>query len=475
MGAPVPASPPASPTKIQPSSQSWGSNAKLPGCSGGKTAGLPGSKSNKDPAVPQTKTAPDSPQPKKDSTPTQRQDSLPQTPPAKRPKVDNQNNEVKTKSSSTSTNKKGQATQAKVKTPNRPSTKTNPLRKARRPNNPNRLLNYLKTKAYHNKRQQVLKAYGLKPPRNRISEQKYLRAIQLQRKLYSRRKIQNNPLITPKTKLSNQDAVAGMPENPSYMKSAVRTLTNYLDKHPRADTFVAGIGNMASNTIALSISGIAAVAYTKGVWGPKEEAIKKTLEKSNEDQPYSLLKDPVTNTTYAVRPEDIPKDAVSQEKFKESEEDRRFQEEILARAAIPVSAEAEKRITDVLDHQDRVNKLWQEEHNRVEPTPSFVGHEENPILEQAIAASNYNPHAMKIKYNPMEYQEELEADSTEYLYNNKDKLSAQQKENIRVGENLGEQIYGLIKRHRDKHRPPPPSSDKTDLALLAGGGDSLWE
>ena len=145
----------------------------------------------------------------------------------------------------------------------------------------------------------------------------------------------------------------------------------------------------------------------------------------------------------------------------------------MARAAIPVSVEAEKRITDVSDHQDSVNRLWQQEHNRVEPMPSFVGHEDNPTLEQAIAASNYNPHAMKIKYNPMEYQEELEADSTEYLLQNKDKLSAQQKENIRVGDELGEQIYGLIKRNREKHRSPPPSSDKTELALLAGGGDSL--
>ena len=469
----MPASPPASPTKVQPSSQSWGSSAKLPGSSGGKSAGQPGSGSGskKNPDSPPTKTESASPQTKNDPIATQRKDSLPQTPPAKKPRLDNQNADVQTKTSSSGTGKKSPIAQSTIKNPRRPSTKTNPLQRAIRPNNPTRLRRYLRTKAFQNKKQQVLKAYGIKPPRSRISQQKYLRALQLQRRLYKRRKIQNNPLQTPKTKLSNQDAVAGMPENPSYMKSAVKTLTNYLDKHPRVDAFVAGIGNMASNTIAFSISSIA-VAYTKGVWGPKEQAIKKTLEKSNEDQPYSLLKDPTTNTTYAVKPENIPKEAVSQREF---EEDRRFQEEILARAANPVSVEAEKRITDVLDHQDSVNRLWQQEHNRVEPTPSFVGHEDNPTLEQAIAASNYNPHAMKIKYNPMEYQEELEADSTEYLLQNKDKLTAQQKENIRVGDELGEQIYGLIKRNREKHRPPPPSSDKTYLALLAGGGDSLWK
>ena len=210
------------------------------------------------------------------------------------------------------------------------------------------------------------------------------------------------------------------------------------------------------------------------MWGPKEEAVKETLKKSNEDQPYSLLKDPTTDTTYAVKPEDIPKDALSPAEFKQSEEDRKFQEEILARAAIPVNPAAVKRLTDVLEHQDKVNRLWQEKHNRVEPTPSFVGHEDNPTLEHAIAASNYNPHPMKIKYDPMEYQEELEADSTEYLYQNKVKLTATQKANIKAGSDLGDQIYGLIKRHREKQRPPPPSSDKTDLALLSGGGDSLW-
>ena len=121
-----------------------------------------------------------------------------------------------------------------------------------------------------------------------------------------------------------------------------------------------------------------------------------------------------------------------------------------------------------------MNKLWQEEHNLVEPTPSFVGHEDNPTLAQAIEASNYNPHALKLKLNPMGYQEELEADSTQFLFDNVDILSTHRKENIRAGDELGEKLYGMIKRHRKKNRPPPPPSDETDLALLAGGGDTLW-
>ena len=85
----------------------------------------------------------------------------------------------------------------------------------------------------------------MKASKSKISEQKYLRAIQLQKKLYQRRKIQNNPLETPKSKLSNQDAVADMPDNPSWMRSSVRTLSRFLDKHKRFDAFVGGIGNMA--------------------------------------------------------------------------------------------------------------------------------------------------------------------------------------------------------------------------------------
>ena len=136
-----------------------------------------------------------------------------------------------------------------------------------------------------------------------------------------------------------------MPENPQHMTSSSKALANWFDRHPRWDAFVAGLGNMASNAVAFSISGIVAVAYTKGVWGPKEQAIKKTLEKSNEDQPFSLLTDPSTNITYAVKPGDVPKDAVSKKTF---EEDQKFHQEILARAAVPVDPEVERRITEVI-------------------------------------------------------------------------------------------------------------------------------
>ena len=87
----------------------------------------------------------------------------------------------------------------------------------------------------------------------------------------------------------------------------------------------------------------------------KRAAGKKTLEESNEDQPYSLLTDPTTNVTHAFKPDQVPKDTISKKKF---EEDQKFQQEILARAAIPASPEAKKRIVDVLKHQDHVNKLW---------------------------------------------------------------------------------------------------------------------
>ena len=109
-----------------------------------------------------------------------------------------------------------------------------------------------------------------------------------------------------------------------------------------------------------------------------------------------------------------------------------------------------------------------------EPTPSFVGNEENPTLQQAIDASNYNPHVLKLKFDPMGYQEELEVDSTQFLFDNINKLSDDQKQNIRTGDKRGEELYGMIKLHRRKLRPPPPSTDKVDLALLAGGGNTLW-
>ena len=228
---------------------------------------------------------------------------------------------------------------------------------------------------------------------------------------------------------------------------------------------------MASNTIAFSISGIVAVAYDRKFWGPKEQAAKTTLAESNKDQPYSLLTDPTTNTTYAVNPDQIPKDAISKKKF---EEDEKFQQEILARAAIPANPEVEKRIAAVLAHQDNVNKRWQESSGRVEAIPSFVGNEDNPTLEQAQEAARYNPHALKVKYDPLGYEEELEADSTNFLFNNQDKLSATQKGNIKKGDDLGRQLYGLLKRHREGNRTAPPSSDQADLALLAWGGDSIW-
>ena len=238
VGAPVPSSPPASPTKIQPSSQSWGSSAKLPGSSAGKSVSLPGSRSGsqKNPAAPQSKSAPTSPQTKRDPTSPKRQEPPSQTPPAKKPKLDNTKTEVKPKASS-GTNKKGQASQSKTSTSTRSSNKANTLQKPRRPKNSKQLRQYLKTKAYKNKKQEVLKAYGLKASKSKVSEQKYLRAIQLQKKLYKKRKIQNNPLETAKTKLSNQDAVADMPDNPSWMRSSVRTLSKFLDKHKEVRCF----------------------------------------------------------------------------------------------------------------------------------------------------------------------------------------------------------------------------------------------
>ena len=334
-----------------------------------------------------------------------------------------------------------------------------------------KLQRYLRSQKYLTRRQQVRKAYGLRSAAKGPSEAKYRRALEIQRKMNRKSQVRNNPLYNKKVTQSNKDAVQGMPENPQFMTSSVKTLTSWLDRHPRWDAFLGGLGNMASNTIAFSISGIVAVAYDRKFWGPKEQAAKTTLAESNKDQPYSLLTDPTTNTTYAVNPDQIPKDAVSKDKF---EEDAKFQQEILARAAIPANPEVEKRIAAVLAHQDNVNKQWQESSGKVEAIPSFVGNEDNPTLEQAQAAARYNPHALKMKYDPLGYEEELEADSTNFLFNNQDKLTAAQKGNIKKGDDLGRQLYGLLKRHREGNRTVPPSSDQADLALLAGGGDSIW-
>ena len=447
-----PVSSPVSPPKVQPSTNSWGSpSSMLPGSSAGKTAGLP--KSESAPVLNSLK----------------KPDPLLQTPKSSSNNVKTNSNSKTAGSSSQSSGQKTQSSRGNS-LQSKPSLQTNPLHRVTYQTT--KVHQYLKTKAFLRQREKVIRAYGIKAPRSKISEHKYLRAKQLQLRLYKKRQISNNPLLTPKIKQSNKDSVSGMPDNPQHMESSSKTLSNWLDRHPRFDAFVGGIGNMASNAVAFSISGIVAVAYTKGVWGPKEQAMKKTLEKSNADQPYSLLTDPTTNTTYAVKPENLPKDAVAKKAF---EQDQRFQQEILARAAVPVDPEVERRITEVLKQQDKINKIWQMEHDLVEPTPSFVGNEENPTLQQAIDASNYNPHAFKLKLDPMGYQEELEADSTQFLFDNIDKLSDNQKQNVKKGDDLGEELYGMIKLHRRKIRPPPPSSDEVDLALLAGGGNTLWK
>ena len=438
VGKNEPAPPPSTGAKVQPSSQAWG-DTKLPGSSNTKTGSLPGSNNRKRPV-----------------------DTNDPTSPAKKPKVDNPVKETQPSSTKQSSTAK------------RPSVKANLLRhksQTAKPINGQRLRNYLCSSEHLARKRLVYAAYKIRFAKNQISQHKYLRALDVQRRASRKLKAQNNPLQTPKTKLSNRDAVADMPKNPQHMESSVKTLTNWFDRHPRVDAFVAGLGNMASSTIAFSISGIAAVAYDRKVWGPKEQAVKKVVEESNKDQPYSLLTDPTTNVTYAVKPDQVPDDAVSRKKF---EEDQRFQQEILARAAIPVNPEAEKRIVDVLRLQDKVNKLWQVANRQVKPTPSFAGNEDNPTLEQAIEAANYNPHALKIKNDPMGYQEELEADSTDFLVDNVDKYSETQKSNIGLGDDLGRQIYDMIKSYREKHLKAPPPSDREDLALLAGGGDSLW-
>ena len=107
-------------------------------------------------------------------------------------------------------------------------------------------------------------AYRIKVAKNQISQQKYLRALEVKRKISRKRQAQNNPLQTPKTKLTNKDAIAEMPKNPQHMASSAKTLANWFDRHPRWDVFAARLGNMASNTIAFSISGILAVAYDRG-------------------------------------------------------------------------------------------------------------------------------------------------------------------------------------------------------------------
>ena len=471
----LPALPLATPTKIQPSTNSWGMpSSVLPGSNAGKAAGLPGSKTSSISSSNKVEPAPVS---ASSSSKTgsvsvllqpSKQTSLSQT---KRTGTE----EVKTKTDTNVVNKplKSSGPNPLITNNNaKLSFKTNPrLEQAQAVSRRAKTHQYLKTEAFLHKRQQVIRAYGIKAPRSKVSEQKYLRAMQLQRRLYRQKQIQN-PLHTSKMKQSNRDSVADLPENPQHMMSSAKTLANWLDRHPRWDNFVGGLGNMASNAVAFSISGVVAVTYTKGVWGPKEQAVKKTLEQSNEDQPYSLLTDPTTNTTYAVKPDDIPQDAVAKKKF---EEDQKFQREILARAAVPVDPEVERRITEVLRHQDEVNKLWQQQHNLIEPTPSFVGNEHNPSLEQAIEAARYNPHAMKLKSDPMGYEEELEADSTQFLLDNIDELSLTQKVKIKQGDDLGEKLYGMIRRHRNKIWPPPPPSDDTDLALLAGGGNTLWK
>ena len=463
VGVPAPASPPS--PKVQQSVQAWGQTfgsrvvkinqqKKLPGQNSG-TGNLQGDK---------TKGLA--------NTGTKLKDTHPYNQKPEAPKVDTPKSSKRTSSqgqspSKTSTNN-GQ--RSPVKSLSRTPPKHH-LQQNHRVLDKPKLRRYLRSQKYNNKRRQVRKVYGLRASNNKPSEAKYLRALAIQKKMQRKQQIQNNPLYNKKVSLSNKAAVKDMPENPQHMTSSVKTLSSWLDRHPRVDAFLAGLGNMASNTISFSISGIVAVAYDRGYWGPKEQAAKTTLSESNKDQPYSLLTDPTTNTTYAVNSDQVPKDAVSKKEF---DEDAKFQQEILARAAIPASPEVEKRISDVLALQDKTNREWQMENGKVEATPSFVGNEDNPTLEQAREAARYNPHALKLKFDPLGYEEELEADSTNFLFNNQDKLSAAQKENIRKGDELGMQLYGLLKRHREKNRNAPPSSDKADLALLAGGGDSIW-
>ena len=453
VGVPAPASPPS--PKVQQSVQAWGQTfgsrvvkinqqRKLPGqnsgtgnVQGGKTQGL---------ANTGTKL--------KDTHPYNRK---PETPKVETPKS--------SKGAASSTSSQGQkptktSTNSGSKTPVKTLSRT-PLKHRVQPNQKTldklKLRQYLRSRKYTNKRVRVRKVYGLRASNNKPSEAKYLRALAIQKRMQRRQRIQDNPLYNKKSTLSNKAAVKDMPENPQHMTSSVKTLTSWLDRHPRVDAFLAGLGNMASNTISFSISGIVAVAYDRGYWGPKEQAAKTTLSESNKDQPYSLLTDPTTNTTYAVNPDQIPKDAVSKKKF---DEDAKFQEEILARAAVPANPEVERRISEVLALQDKNNREWQMANGRVEVTPSFVGNEDNPTLEQAREAARYNPHALKLKYDPLGYEEELEADSTNFLFNNQDKLSAAQKENIRKGDELGKQLYGLLKRHREKTEMLPPHRTK---------------
>ena len=472
VGAPQPASPPS--PKVQQSVQAWGQTfgsrvvkinqqKKLPGQNSG-TGNIPGE---------QAKSLANTGTKLKNTHPYNRQPEA--------PKVDAKPSKGAVAQSSpqgAASKPTSQGTKSSTNTGPRSPVKASPRTplKSRTPQSPRaldkpKLRGYLHSEKHYNRRNQVRRVYGLKAPTNKPSEAKYRRALAIQRKMQRKQRIQDNPLYNKKVSQSNKAAVKDMPENPQHMTSSVKTMTSWLDRHPRWDAFFAGVGNMASNTISFSISGIVAVAYDRGYWGPKEQAAKTTVAESNKDQPYSLLTDPTTNTTYAVNPDQIPDDAVSKKKF---DEDSRFQQEILARAAIPASPEVEKRISDVLALQDKTNRDWQIANGKVEATPSFVGNEDNPTLEQAQEAARYNPHALKLKFDPLGYEEELEADSTNFLFNNQDRLSAAQKENIKKGDELGKQLYGLIKRHREKSRNAPPSSDKADLALLAGGGDSIW-
>ena len=459
VGVPQPASPPS--PKVQQSVQAWGQTfgswfvkinqqKKLPGQNSG-TGNLQGDK---------TKSLANTGTKLKDTHPYNRKQEAPK---ADAPKP-----------SKGTASQPSSPKQTQSKSPVKSLSKTPPKHHVQQPRkalDKPKLRKYLRSQKHINRRNQVRKTYGLRTPTNKPSEAKYLRALAIQRKMQRKQQIQNNPLYNKKVSLSNKAAVKDMPENPQHMTSSVKTMTNWLDRHPRFYSFLAGLGNMASNTISFSFSGIVAVAYDRGYWGPKEQAAKTTLAESNKDQPYSPLTDPTTNTTYAVNPDQIPEDALSKKEF---DEDAKFQQEILARAAIPASPEVERRISDVLALQDKVNRKWQIANGRVEATPSFVGNEDNPTLEQAREAARYNPHALKLKFDPLGYEEELEADSTNFLFNNQDKLSAAQRENIKKGDDLGMQLYGLIKRNRERSRNAPPSSDKADLALLAGGGDSIW-
>ena len=84
-------------------------------------------------------------------------------------------------------------------------------------------------------------------------------------------------------------------------------------------------------------------------------------------------------------------------------------------------------------------------------------------------AARYNPHALKLKYDPLGYEEELEADSTNFLFNNQDKLSAAQKENIKKGDELGDAALWLVKTTSGEKQKCSPLIRQSRLSSVGRG------